>query len=176
LNWQALGAIGELLGAVAVVVSLLYLATQVRESTRQARRDASRDLAARISDVSLAVATHPDVGDLLVKGGANPTQLSSGDQARFRGLMNSLFRSFEQQFLLRKEGALDDESWYAVERLTQDFATLPGTQEYLRYRGRWYTESFLEYVWTLVGGQPAGEGKSLADHYTAPPDPDTGST
>lgn len=168
MNWDALGAIAELMGAGAVVVSLLYLATQVREGAREARRDATRELAARVSDVSLAVATNPELGQLLVEGAADLSRLSPGDQARFRGLMNALFRGLEQQFLLRTEGALDDESWIAVEHITRDFASLPGVQTYLTDRGRWYTTSFLEYVWSLVGGQPTGRARSLVEHVTEP--------
>ena len=32
MNWDAIGAIGELLGAVAVVLTLGYLAAQIRQS------------------------------------------------------------------------------------------------------------------------------------------------
>lgn len=170
MNWEALGAVAELLGAVAVVVSLLYVATQVRENTRQARRDASRDLARQISDVSLAVAANPELGELLVRGGADLMQLSTGDQARYRGLMNSIFRSMEQQYLLRREGALDDESWAAVENIILDFASLPGTRMYLTDRGHWYTESFLTYVWDRLGSGPVGERRTLVQHYAAAPD------
>lgn len=130
MNWEAVGAVAELVGAIAVVVSLLYVASQVRESTRQARRDATRELASRISDVSLAVATNPELGGLLVTGGADLSRLSPGDQARFRGLMNSLF------------------------------------QTYLLDRGRWYSVSFPECVWGLVGGRPDREGKTIAEQYT----------
>ena len=165
MNWSAIGAIGELLGAAAVVVSLLYLAAQVRASTGQARRDADRDLAARISDVSLAVATNPELGELLVRGGANPDRLGPGDQARFRGLMNSLFRGLEQQYRLRREGALDDESWAAIERLIKDWMALPGVQIYFLDRGQWYTDSFLDYVWEAAGGKPDRRGSDLLDHY-----------
>jgi hypothetical protein len=35
LSWQDLGSIGELVGAVAVVISLVYLAFQIRQNTRQ---------------------------------------------------------------------------------------------------------------------------------------------
>ena len=35
MNWDALGAIGELVGALAVVVTLIYLAVQIRQSTNQ---------------------------------------------------------------------------------------------------------------------------------------------
>lgn len=30
MNWDAIGTIGEIIGATAVVVSLVYLATQIR--------------------------------------------------------------------------------------------------------------------------------------------------
>lgn len=166
MNWSALGAIAQLLSAVAVVVSLLYVAAQVKASTRQARRDAARDLAARVSAASLAVAADPELGRLLVQGGADPDVLSRGDQARFRGLMNSLFRGFEQQYQLRREGALDDESWGAVDRMIRDWMGLPGVQVYFRDRGDWYTTSFLEYVRQAAGGTLVkGTKRSLFDHY-----------
>lgn len=166
MNWNALGAIADLSSAVAVVVSLLYVAAQLKASTRQVRQDAGRDLAARVSDTSLAVAADPELGRLLVQGGANPEALSPGDQARFRALMNSLFRGFEQQYLLRREGALDDESWGAVERMIRDWMALPGLQVYFRDRGDWYTTSFLEYVSQAAGGTLLkGAKKSLVEHY-----------
>ncbi len=166
MNWAALGAIAELLSAIAVVVSLLYVAAQVKASTRQARQDAGRDLATRVTDASLAVAADPELGRLLVQGGANPELLSKGDQARFRALMNSLFRGFEQQFLLWHQGALDEESWGAVERMIRDWMALPGAQAYFRDRGDWYTTSFLQYVTESAGGPLLNEPKqSLLDHH-----------
>lgn len=41
MNWEALGAIGDFVGAVAVVVTLIYLAIQVRHS-KKATADQSR--------------------------------------------------------------------------------------------------------------------------------------
>ena len=37
MNWDAIGAIAELLGAVGVIASLVYLATQIRQSRQQMR-------------------------------------------------------------------------------------------------------------------------------------------
>ena len=79
--------------------------------------------------------------------------------------MNSLFRGLEQQFLLRREGALDDESWAAVERMIRDWMALPGVRTYFRDRGGWYTESFLEYVQQAVDNPLDTEGRTLLDHY-----------
>ncbi len=37
MDWQAIGAVGEILGAIAVVVSVVYPAVQVRDRTRSTR-------------------------------------------------------------------------------------------------------------------------------------------
>ena len=34
MNWEAIGAVGETVGAIAVIISLVYLALQVRSGTR----------------------------------------------------------------------------------------------------------------------------------------------
>ncbi len=42
MNWDAIAAVGELVGGLAVIVSLLYLATQIRISNRIARGESQR--------------------------------------------------------------------------------------------------------------------------------------
>ncbi len=39
MNWEAIGAVGEILSALAVLVTLVYLATQIRQSTAQQKRE-----------------------------------------------------------------------------------------------------------------------------------------
>ncbi len=165
MNWSALAAIAEMLGAAAVVMSVLYLAAQVRSSTRQARLDATRELATRISEVSLAVSASREMGALLLTGGGDYEKLDEVDRVRFRGLMNALFRGLEQQYLLREEGALDDEAWSAVEQITKDFSSLPGVQQYLADRGNWYSASFLAFVWSTAGIESQPPSATMADQY-----------
>lgn len=165
MNWSAIAAIAELLGALAVVFSVLYLAAQVRASARQAKLDASRDLATNVSAVSLAVASEPGLSDLMVAGGADAERLTPSERMRFYGVMNSLFRGLEQQFLLRQEGALEDESWTAVDGMTRDFAATPGAQRYMRDRGHWYAASFRAVFWAHAGTEADGPSVSLKDTY-----------
>ena len=47
MNWDALGAISEALGAVVVVASVWYLAIQIRRQTEEASMTATRELARR---------------------------------------------------------------------------------------------------------------------------------
>ena len=41
MNWDAIGAIAELLGAIGVIASLVYLATQIRQNTATVRASGS---------------------------------------------------------------------------------------------------------------------------------------
>lgn len=44
MNWEAVGAVGEVLGAGAVIITLVYLAVQVRQNTRAMKTSALASL------------------------------------------------------------------------------------------------------------------------------------
>lgn len=44
MNWTMLGAVGEILGAIAVVLSLVYLARQVRDGALEQARAGLRSI------------------------------------------------------------------------------------------------------------------------------------
>lgn len=147
-----------------MVVSLFYLAGEVRKSTMQARLDASRELATRITEASIAAAASRDLAELFHEGSGDMERLDPVDQTRYRGFMNALFRGFEQQFLLWKSGALDEEMWESVVEIVRDFASMPGVQTYLRDRRGWYVRSFIDFVEQVAAVDLSG-GTRMFDHY-----------
>ena len=64
MNWDALGAIGELVGAVAVVATLLYLSAQIRYSTRTAKSAVASDLMQKYNDFLTNVLANPEMNKL----------------------------------------------------------------------------------------------------------------
>jgi len=67
MDWDAIGAIGEVIGAAGVIFSLVYLATQIRSSSKQANADAIYNLQKGQSDVMEAFTINPDLAKLLAK-------------------------------------------------------------------------------------------------------------
>ena len=67
MGWDAIGAIGEVIGAAGVIFSLVYLATQIRSSSKQANADAIYNLQKGQADVMEAFTTNPDLAKLLAK-------------------------------------------------------------------------------------------------------------
>ena len=77
MNWEMVGALAELLGATGVILSLLYLARQMRESTREARKDRLREIQAEANDVARQIARDVDTADVWLRGLAGAVETAA---------------------------------------------------------------------------------------------------
>lgn len=69
MNWDAVGAIGEILGAVVVLLTLIYLAVQVKRSNEIARFNSSKDLMNQFNAINHLVTTDASLRNTLMKEG-----------------------------------------------------------------------------------------------------------
>ena len=60
MNWDAIGAVGELIGAIAVVITLVYLAIQIRQNTKTVRASTYQSVAEALADGSYKMIGHFD--------------------------------------------------------------------------------------------------------------------
>ena len=67
VNWGATGAAGEVLGAIAVLVTLIYLATQVRQSNNLARFNATTEIINQFNELNRLVSTDHALRKVLSK-------------------------------------------------------------------------------------------------------------
>ena len=112
MNWEAVGAIGEILGAVAVVVTLGYVAIQIRQNTATLNSTARQSLVDNDRHSLLAVLEHPDLIEKLGKG----EELSSSDQIRYTAIWILDLRNREIEFLQYKAGVLDEAAWRSYQQ------------------------------------------------------------
>ncbi len=61
MNWEAVGAVGELVGAVGVIVTVAYLALQVRQNTRAIEGSTVQSLMTLEKDIFSLIADHANV-------------------------------------------------------------------------------------------------------------------
>ena len=83
MTWDAIGAIGEVLGAVAVVVTLLYLSKQISLTYGQTRTTGARELHGRYADFYTLVATDPSISSLVTRL-RNPDYLAQSEEEEER--------------------------------------------------------------------------------------------
>ena len=130
---EALGNLGDFIGGIAVVITLIYLAVQVRQNTLQLRdstklaRIQARDVAFQnFSDFRSKIVSNGDVAEIYLKGLRDPKALEPAERLRFNLLANELFYMLQTslQRAIELGGADPDES--IRELVTDSVLRAPG--------------------------------------------------
>jgi hypothetical protein len=146
VNWEAISAIGQMVGALAVVISLIYLANQVRSNARETRLAARRSTLEAMSRFALEIAEHADLAELRNRGFQDFESLEATDRARFGSHMHAMFRTIENVYYQHLEGHLDPRVWRGLEAVIRDLNALPGVQAWWRSRSYWFDEEFAKFI------------------------------
>ncbi len=112
MDWQAIGAIGEILGAAAVVASLVYLARQVKISAAVIQATAYREIALRTADTLEVWATDDVWHELFVRvlfDGERRDDFTPAQRAKISFHLLSLLRLFEAAYHQYREGVVSEE-------------------------------------------------------------------
>jgi hypothetical protein len=113
LNWEAIGAVGELAAALGVIISLVYLAVQIRQNTRALRSTSYHQAAEQTWSSVLTMAQDPLLADLAIKRLAGG-ELSEADETRLAALDVALLFGYENMLRLNEQGLLDPDVWENV--------------------------------------------------------------
>lgn len=106
MNWEALGAIAEGLGAAGVIASLLYLSVQVRAGTRAAAVDAKLASTRMYTDFLVLLVESPELNDLMIRGRSNLESLDKEEYLRYSNLALISFCFFLRHFFSTKRARL----------------------------------------------------------------------
>jgi len=93
MNWNAIGAVGEIVGTLAVVVSLVYLALQIRTQNTQSKLAAKHEISVGFRDATAKFA-NPDMSDIFVRANKDFDSLADAESMRFVVLTSGLFRAW----------------------------------------------------------------------------------
>ena len=129
---QLLGNYGEFVGAVAVVVTLAYLAAQIRFNTRATQAASLQMASALDQEFLLHVGNDPETSRLWATYLRSPELLS--DEERLQGgyLFAAVIRRLENIYLQNQLGTISEEGWQSRQNLFLGMATSPGYSTFLK--------------------------------------------
>jgi len=150
MNWDAISAIGEIVSAIAVIVTLMYLAVQIRDSARAARSTAVTDATTAMQSFYQELGSNPLAAKLFLDGMTDPESLSRHDQYQFLMLTHTAFLGFQRSFFLALEGTLDIGLRDSIGTAINAVSPLPGMKLYWRQRKAFFQPEFVEWVEDLM--------------------------
>jgi hypothetical protein len=138
LTLSDLASVGSLLSAVAVLVSLLYVAQQTRQNSRHTRALIQQGRAVQSTENPLRWAESGTLADLYMRGNAGDRSLTRVEIMRYTMLIVSLFWYFEDQFHQHLDGLVADD------RFTGSRATLAIDFRWPGFRVCWRQNRYLD--------------------------------
>ncbi len=146
MTLSELGALGELIGGVAVVVSLVYLAIQIRDSTKAARASRVQAVLSESQAFLRVIAADTPSARVFRLGLADSGELSEDERAQFTAQLMLMFRNFENMFVQYQLRDRDDLAWQSGVAALERFVGFPGSQKFWSDRSDAYTPEFRKVV------------------------------
>jgi hypothetical protein len=141
MTLEDLGNIGEFVAAVGVVVSLIYLAIQIRQNTTQMRQNTIAVGNASYHQaleqgwlVNVKIAEDPEIARIMREGFRDLGELNDDERMRCLALMQNAMFAFENLMRLREQGLIDVDVWENLLDTNRRYFHHPGVQHYLRNR------------------------------------------
>ena len=142
MNWEMVGAVGEVLGAAGVIVTLVYLASQIRVSNRAARSAAMQELLDETLHLMSQLSNDGELAAIWAKGSADFNSLDMQEQVRLRAFFYQLVLIWERFYHLERAGMIDAWITNHMRKARRDVAGAPGFQTYFQQRQHWIGEEF----------------------------------
>ena len=174
MNWEAIGAVGESVGAAAVVISLVYLAIQVRQNTDSNRLLSAQNLVNQNAASLTGVALNPEVASLMHRGmEEGHAALTPEERFRFNAYMLFIYNQFELAYHQFVAGNIDAKIWHKFAYEIPYWLSLPGGKQWYAQDKERYSPEFRDYVASALENYTLPEmlptmGRSIASGSTRP--------
>ena len=166
INWEALGAVAELAGAVGVIASLFYLGSQLRRNSESIEAATALSISEATQQRLLAPAQTPSLAEAFSKMVAGE-ELSQAERVQVAFFNRATMRGIESTFVQQKRGLLADDVLRGYEALLERQLRLPVFHDWWSMERLSFDPAFRELVDKLLQQESAA---SLGVVGTAPGD------
>ena len=154
MNWDAIVAVSEAAGAIAVITTLAYLALQIRQNTVALRSTATQGAHDQVAEFYRALSTDPDLVMIVVRGCETPDELSEAELGQFYSFLMGAMFNLQNWYLQTQDNLMDDALLSSWSRIVTGFSGTPGFKRFWDERGYIYAPNFSEYLETTVFSRP----------------------
>ena len=144
--WSAVNAVAQVIAACGVILTLFYLAAQIRQNTRAIRRSAYQELLNYIANVNLKLMEDRAMCEISIKVRGGLDQVDEADQMRILVWFGTVFRHYQNAFNLYREGVISREQWESMSNpIDRNLSTAGGRDMWRMVRSS-FTPMFRELI------------------------------
>jgi hypothetical protein len=148
MNWDALGAIGEIVGAGAVVLSLVYLSVQIRTQNKETRLIAMHEIATEFR-TTVGVFQNTAISDIFIRANEDYNQLTDSEAVSLISAIYPILRVWEEAYIQFSLGRLDGRLWEAINSQFASYMSYPALNKIWMLRKQHFDQEFQQFVANL---------------------------
>jgi hypothetical protein len=146
VNLEAVNALAQLIAAIGVIVSLFYLATQIRQNTRSMRAVVVDSLAHSLIDLLSPQAYDVQAIRAFAAAVEDWHGVTEEDRARSLSFMFPTFKLFENAWFQQRQGTLDKQQWEGWDAYIRMYYHRPGVRTWWSLRKMAFAPGFRNYL------------------------------
>ena len=158
MNWTKVSAISDIIVAVSVIISLIYVAGQLEQNTQALKQTASISTTEVWTNQQILLARDAELNRIFWQGMKADPPLTEAEQLRFEAFMSGWVQAFQQSFLLHESGMLDSGLWHnQLQSMTWVFSNR-GARKYWDKWSSAHVPPFVAYINThVIEASPAAQ-------------------
>jgi hypothetical protein len=159
---ESLGNLGDFLGGIGVVITLVYLATQIRQNTAVVRANGAASHSEGLNNITLLLARDAEARAVYFEGLRDYDGLAEDGKLQFDLLVQYFCQSLQRSLHLHREHAISEEAWGETLAAASYLALRPGFRRWWEIWAPSYPPEFKKFIDDNLASIPA----------TNPPPPD----
>ena len=150
LKLSEFASIAEIIGAVAVVLSLVYVGVQVNDSAGAVRSASANSANVALQSWYQQLGSDQQTSELLYEALTSEAALANQKEFQFLMMLHGAFLAFQNSYLLAEEGTIDVDLREALTSAILGVKDTPGFRRYWRQRKSFLHSAFADYVDQLL--------------------------
>jgi hypothetical protein len=160
MDWITIGAITQVIGSLAVIISLIYLAKEVKNGMKSLKTTIRDSSFHNLMEWNYYMISEPDLAWIFQQGCKNIDSLNEKERIRFVHISFSLFKLYENLYLHYLDKSINLETWEFNNIALKAYAIQPGLNFYWEQRKFLFHPSFQKFV-DSIEQNPKNNNESL---------------
>lgn len=152
MKLEKLSLITEIVGSIAIVVTLIFLTVEVRQNTEALNAQSRQSVLAAAQTELLFSAEHPNITSALVKSGS----LTTEDNVQIDAYFTAALRAREYAWLQYQNGTIDNDQWSTELVVIKSIFSSPRIRLWWNKLGHTYfSTDFSAFITNVIKDLPA---------------------
>ena len=151
--------LAEIIGGIAIILSLLFVGLQLSENSRQVRSETAHGVTAGLQSWYNGLGTSAQASANFRKGMSAPQTLTPDESVQFLMAVHSVMLIYQTMYYLGVEGTLDDEMNSAMSSALRAAVPSSGFAWYWDQRSDYFTKEFQAFISQIRAGERGGAAK-----------------